>query len=199
MVNKTRTSRTPRKQKRKSLASRAHLERLMKEAASVALSADCDAAVTSPSGSSLTSISECSSPLEAPLPGEATSVTRGKGKAKSNVALNYSNVLLIERFQAAVETRTAICRRLEQLVRHSPMYTPPVQNKLIRFLRDDFIRGDKTLQVIENLKHSDFISAPCSEDGIDIVQQEVTENTKMLFEGSKELMLIGDQIAISFS
>jgi len=199
MVSKSRTPRTPRKQKRKSLASRAHLERLMKEATSVAASADSDSEDASLSGSSFASTSACSFPSGSQLPGEADSVTTGKGKAKLNVTLNYSNVLLIERFQAAVETRTAICRRLEQLVRNSPIYTPPVQTQLIRFLRDDFIRGDKTLQVIENLKHSDFISAPPSEGGIDIVRQEVTESTKMLFEGSKELMLIGDQIATSFS
>ncbi|KAL4070588.1 hypothetical protein J3A83DRAFT_4244333 [Scleroderma citrinum] len=178
MVNQHRTPRTPRKQKRKSLASRAHLDRLMKEAASAASSSDCE--------------------VGSPFPGEASTHTKGKGKAKT-VTLNYSNVLLIERFQAAVESRTAICRRLEQLVRHSPIYTPAVQNQLVRFLRDDFIRGDKTLQIIENLKHSDFISASPSEDGIDIVRQEVTESTKMLFEGSKELITIGDQIATSFS
>lgn len=175
----------------------------MKEATSVATSADCDSEVASLSqaGSSIASDSACSSPSGSQLSGETNSIatSKGKGKAKPNVTLNYSNVLLIERFQAAVETRTAICRRLEQLVRNSPIYTPPVQTQLIRFLRDDFIRGDKTLQIIENLKHSDFISAPPSEDGIDIVRQEVTESTKMLFEGSKELMLIGDQIATSFS
>ncbi|KAL4067386.1 hypothetical protein V8B97DRAFT_1977672 [Scleroderma yunnanense] len=196
MVNQHRTPRTPRKQKRKSLASRAHLDRLMKEAASAASSSDCE--VGSSAVSTFPSTSACSSRSGSPFPGEASTHTKGKGKAKT-VTLNYSNVLLIERFQAAVESRTAICRRLEQLVRHSPIYTPAVQNQLVRFLRDDFIRGDKTLQIIENLKHSDFISASPSEDGIDIVRQEVTESTKMLFEGSKELMTIGDQIATSFS
>ncbi|KAI5982733.1 hypothetical protein EDD15DRAFT_2320740 [Pisolithus albus] len=188
MVSKSRTSR---KQKRRPLSSRAQLARLMKEATSGTVTADHDE--SSASGSSLAS----SEPVS---PGRTigTSVN-ANGKAKASPTVNYANVLLIERFQAAVETRTAICRRLEQLVRNSTVYSPTVQNRLIRFLRDDFIRGDRTLQIIEGLRHSDFISTQASEEGIDIMREEVSESTKILFEGSKELMVIGDQIAMQFS
>ncbi|KAI6012496.1 hypothetical protein F5J12DRAFT_536908 [Pisolithus orientalis] len=185
--------RAPRKQKRGSLSSRAQLARLMKEVT-------CGTATRATDhGENLASASL--SPSSEPSSSGhivCTSVD-ARGKAKTSPMVNYANILLIERFQAAVETRTAICRRLEQLVRSSTIYSPAVQNRLVRFLRDDFIRGDRTLQIIEGLRHSDFISAPPSEDGIDIVREEVSESTKMLFEGSKELMVIGDQIATYFS
>lgn len=188
MVSK---SRTPRKQKRRPLSSRAQLARLMKEATSGTATADHDE--NSASGSSLAS-SESSSPGHT-----MCTAVNANGKAKASTTVNYANVLLIERFQAAVENRTAICRRLEQLVRNSTIYSPTVQNRLVRFLRDDFIRGDRTLQIIEGLRRSDFISTPPSEDGIDIMREEVSESTKILFEGSKELMVIGDQIAMHLS
>ncbi|KAI6047959.1 hypothetical protein EDC04DRAFT_39581 [Pisolithus marmoratus] len=188
MVSK---SRTPRKQKRRSLSSRAQLARLMQVATSRTATTGHDGSLAS--GSSPAPSESSSSGHTIYTPADA------RGKATANRTVNYANVLLVERFQAAVETRTAICRRLEQLVRNSTIYSPTVQNRLIRFLRDDFIRGDRTLQIIEGLRHSDFISTPSSEDGIDIVQEEVSESTKMLFEGSKELMVIGDQIATYFS
>ncbi|KAI6120588.1 hypothetical protein EDD16DRAFT_1574441 [Pisolithus croceorrhizus] len=167
----------PRKQKRRPLSSRAQLARLMKEATSGTATTDHDE--NSAPGSSLAS-SESLSP-------DHTICTSDNAhrKAKANTTVNYANVLLMERFQAAVENRTAIRRRLEQLVCNSTIYSPTVQSRLIRFLRDDFIR--------------DFISPPSGEDGIDIMQEEVSESTKVLFEGSKEFMVIGDQIAMHLS
>ncbi|KIJ66312.1 hypothetical protein HYDPIDRAFT_26673 [Hydnomerulius pinastri MD-312] len=169
-------SQTPRKQKRKSLASRDHFARLIREAT-----------VAEPEASPSSSQPDAS----------ATSDT--KGKAKATPTLNYANVLLIERFQAAVENRTAICQRLEQLVRNSNMYTPSAQTRLIRCLRDDFIRGDKTRRIIDDLKHSDFISTPPGEEEIEYMRKEVSESTRMLLEGSQELHEIGDHIAAQFS
>ncbi|KAI6096886.1 hypothetical protein EV401DRAFT_1817954, partial [Pisolithus croceorrhizus] len=108
--------------------------------------------------------------------------------------VNYANVLLIERFQAAVENRSAICRRLEQLVRNSTIYSPTVQNRLIRFLRDDFIRGDRTLQIIEGLRHSDFIAHhPVRMESISCRKR--SRRVQDTLRGSKELVVIGDQIA----
>ncbi|KAG6330131.1 hypothetical protein ID866_8956 [Astraeus odoratus] len=198
MPNKSRAARAPRKQKRRSLASRAHLDRLMKEAIPATADADCDepslsASPSASMSSSSGSILPCENSTDVSIGGSS------RGARKSSSTLNYANVLLIERFQVAVENRTAVCRRLEQLIRSSPMYPPTVQSRLIRFLRDDFIRGDRTLQVIENLRHSDFISASSSEDGVDTVREEVSESTKKLFEGSRELMVIGEQIATHFS
>lgn len=109
--------------------------------------------------------------------------------------LNYANVLVIERFQAAVENRASTCQRLEQLIRTSPTYTPAVKNQLIGCLRDDFIRGGKTRRIIENLRRSDFISTPPSDDEIEFMRKDIAESTRILLEGSKELEAIGDHIA----
>ncbi|KIJ22108.1 hypothetical protein PAXINDRAFT_6223 [Paxillus involutus ATCC 200175] len=166
---------TPRKQKRKSLASRDHFARLIREATL----ADPGALSASQAESSTSS--------------------ETKGKPTATATLNYGNVLLIERFQAAVENRTSICQRLEQLIRNSPVYTPAVQNQLIRCLRDDFIRGDKTRRIIEDLRRSDFISTIPGEEEVEYMRKEVSESTRILLEGSKELQGIGDRIAAHFS
>ncbi|KAH7886141.1 hypothetical protein F5I97DRAFT_1928014 [Phlebopus sp. FC_14] len=166
---------TPRKQRRKSLASRTRFTRLIREA--TALGADRE-----PSAST--------SQLD-----QGPSCTKDKGRP----TVNYANVLLIERFEAAVDNRTAICQRLEQLVRNSPIYTPAAQNRLICCLRDDFIRGDKTRRIIEDLRQSDFVSAIPGVDGNDFVRDEVSESTRLLLQGTRELQEIGDQIAMHFS
>ncbi|KIK94766.1 hypothetical protein PAXRUDRAFT_428070 [Paxillus rubicundulus Ve08.2h10] len=168
---------TPRKHKRKSLASRDHFTRLIREATL----ADPGALSTSQAESS------------------TNSESKGKATATATATLNYGNVLLIERFQAAVENRTATCQRLEQLIRNSPVYTPAVQNQLIRCLRDDFIRGDKTRRIIEDLRRSDFISTLPGEEEVECMRKEVSESTRILLEGSKELQGIGDRIAAHFS
>ncbi|KAF9225426.1 hypothetical protein BS17DRAFT_778571 [Gyrodon lividus] len=166
----------PRKQKRKSLASRDHFARLIREATVADSGASSSASQADSSTSSDT-----------------------KGKATATPTLNYANVLLIERFQAAVENRTAICQTLEQLIRNSPVYTPAVQNQLVRCLRDDFIRGDKTRRIIEDLRRSDFISTLPGEQELEYMRKEISESTRILLEGSKELQGIGDRIAAHFS
>ncbi|KAG2367748.1 hypothetical protein BDR07DRAFT_231323 [Suillus spraguei] len=115
-------------------------------------------------------------------------------------APNYSNILLIEKFQDALDTRTAVCRRLEILVRSSTLYTPSAQARLIKCLRDDYIRGDRTRKAIDNLRHSDFISTTSMvNQDAEFITKEVMESTRLFFEGSKELQEIGDQIAAQFS
>ncbi|KAG1757127.1 hypothetical protein EDB19DRAFT_1655995 [Suillus lakei] len=104
------------------------------------------------------------------------------------------------KFQDALDTRTAVCRRLEILVRSSTLYTPSAQARLIKCLRDDYVRGDRTRKVIDNLRHSDFISAgSMANQDSEFITKEVTESTRLFFEGSKELQEIGDQIAAQFS
>lgn len=115
--------------------------------------------------------------------------------APTAATLNYANVLVIERFQAAVEDRTSTCQRLEQLIRASPTYTPAMKSQLISCLRDDFIRGDKTRRIIEDLRRSDFISTLPSDEEIEFMRKDIAENTRILMEGSKELEAIGDHIA----
>lgn len=73
----------------------------------------------------------------------------------ANPIVNYANVLLIRRLQAAVETRTAI-----------------VQTRLIHFLCADFICCGRTRYMIADFMHLDFVSTPSSEDRIDIVREE---------------------------
>jgi len=169
---------TPRKQKRKSLASRDHFARLIREStiADSGASSSESASQTRPSTSSDT-----------------------KGKATATPTVNYANVLLIEQFQAAVENRTAICQRLEQLIRSSPAYTPAVQNQLVHCLRDDFIRSDKTRRIIEDLRGSDFVSTQPGEEDIEYMGKEISESTRILLAGSEELEGIGDRIAAHFS
>ncbi|KAH7930388.1 hypothetical protein BV22DRAFT_1028355 [Leucogyrophana mollusca] len=168
------TKAPPRKQqrKKKSLSHRDHFARLVKNAAS----ADPDFLVPSSSSAS-SSTSETNAPATAP-------------------ALNYSNILLIENFQNAVDNRTAVCRRLELLVRSSPVYTPAAQSRLIKCLRNDYVRGEKTRRVIDNLRQSVFISASGPKEDNEIVRREILESTRLFFEGSKELRDIGDQIAV---
>ena len=170
-------TRTPRKQKRRSLASKDQFARLVREA------------VLSNPGTSLSSSQ-----------GEPSSSSdSGKKTTPTAATLNYTNVLVIERFQAAVENRTSTCQRLEQLIRTSPTYTPAVKNQLISCLRDDFIRGDKTRRIIEDLKRSDFISTLPSDEEIEFMRKDISESTQTLLEGSKELEAIGDHIAAHFS
>jgi len=169
MVN----TRTPRKQKRRSLASKDHFTRLIREAI-----------LPDPETSSSNTQGESSS-----------SPDSGKKTVPTAVTLNYSNVLVIERFQAAVENRTSTCQRLEQLIRTTPTYTPAVKSKLISCLRDDFIRGDKTRRIIEDLRRSDFISTLPSDEEMEFMRKDITESTRILLEGSKELQAIGDRIA----
>ncbi|KAG2076847.1 hypothetical protein BDR04DRAFT_628463 [Suillus decipiens] len=120
--------------------------------------------------------------------------------AQTAPAPNYSNILLIEKFQDALDTRTAVCRRLEILVRSSTLYTPSAQARLIKCLRDDYIRGDRTRKAIDNLRHSDFISTTSMvNQDAEFITKEVMESTRLFFEGSKELQEIGDQIAAQFS
>lgn len=170
-------TRTPRKQKRKSFASKDHFARLIR-----------GAVLPDPDTSSSSSQGEPSSSSDSkkkPVPTAAT--------------LNYANVLVIEHFQAAVESRTSTCQRLEQLIRTSPTYTPAVKSQLISCLRDDFIRGDKTRRIIEDLRRSDFISTLSSDEGIEYMRKDIAESTRILLEGSKELQAIGDRIASHFS
>jgi len=169
MVN----TRMPRKQKRRSLASKDHFARLIREAILP------DPGTSSPNTQEESSSSPDSSEKTAP-----TAVT-----------LNYSNVLVIERFQAAVESRTSTCQRLEQLIRTSSTYTPAVKRQLISCLRDDFIRGDKTRRIIEDLRRSDFISTLPSDEDIEFMRKDIAESTRILLEGSKELQAIGERIA----
>lgn len=168
---------TPRKQKRRSLASKEHFARLIREAV-----------LTDPGISSSSS------------QGEPSSSSDSKKKTVSTAAtLNYANVLVIERFQAAVESRASTCQRLEQLIRTSPAYTSAVKTQLISCLRDDFIRGDKTRRIIEDLRRSDFISTLPSDGDIEYMRKDIAESTQILLEGSKELQAIGDRIAAHFS
>ncbi|KAJ8597601.1 hypothetical protein M405DRAFT_389291 [Rhizopogon salebrosus TDB-379] len=169
------TTKTPkgqptRKQKKRRLSHKDHFARLVKEATGV----NPEETSTMSSGAST------STPQATPAP-------------------NYSNILLIEKFQDALDTRTAVCRRLEILVRNSPLYTPAAQARLIRCLRDDYIRGNRTKKIIDNLRHSDFISGTSTDQDAEFIKKEVTENTRLFFEGSKELEEIGDQIAAQFS
>lgn len=169
-------TRTPRKQKRRSLASKDHFARLIREAM-----------LPDPGTSSSSQ-------------GEPSSSSDSKKKmVPTTVTLNYANVLVIERFQAAVESRTSTCQRLEQLIRTSPTYTPAVRNQLISCLKDDFIRGDKTRRIIEDLRRSDFISTLPSDEDIEYMRKDIAESTRILLEGSKELQVIGDHIAAQFS
>ena len=166
MVN----ARMPRKQKRRSLARKDHFARLIREAI-------------------------------LPDPGTSSSKTQGESSPSPDktapiaVTLNYANVLVIERFQAAVESRTSTCQRLEQLIRTSSTYTPAVKSQLISCLRDDFIRGDKTRRIIEDLRRSDFISTLPSDEDIEFMRNDIAESTRILLEGSKELQAIGERIA----
>jgi len=168
---KTPKGQPTRKQKKRRLSHKDHFARLVKEATGI-----------SPEEASTASSSEASTsaPQATPAP-------------------NYSNILLIEKFQDALDTRTAVCRRLEVLVRNSPLYTPAAQARLIRCLRDDYIRGNRTKKIIDNLRHSDFISGTGTDQDAEFIKKEVTENTRLFFEGSKELEEIGDQIAAQFS
>ncbi|KAH0838001.1 hypothetical protein J3R83DRAFT_6240 [Lanmaoa asiatica] len=168
---------TPRKQKRRSLASKDHFARLIREA------------ILPDAGTSSSSSQ-----------GEPSSTSDSKKKMVPTAAtLNYANVLVIERFQAAVEGRTSTCQRLEQLIRTSPTYPPAVKGKLISCLRDDFIRGDKTRRIIEDLRRSDFISTQPSDEEIEYMRKDIAESTRILLEGSKELQAVGDRIAVQFS
>jgi hypothetical protein len=133
-------------------------------------------------------------------PEEVASTSSSSPATQTALAPNYSNILLIEKFQDALDTRTAVCRRLEILVRSSILYTPSAQARLIKCLRDDYVRGDRTRKVIDNLRHSDFISATSmANQDAEFITKEVMESTKLFFEGSKELQEIGDQIAAQFS
>jgi len=163
-------TRTPRKQKRRSLANKDQFARLIREA------------VLSNPGILLSS-----------SPGESGSDSEKK-TPPNLVTLNYANVLVIERFQAAVESRTSTCQRLEQLIRTSNTYTPAVKHQLISCLRDDFIRGDKTRRIIEDLRRSDFISTLPSDEDIEFMREDIAESTRVLLEGSKELEAVGDHI-----
>ncbi|KAG2149553.1 hypothetical protein BD769DRAFT_1406909 [Suillus cothurnatus] len=175
MVKSTKTPKgqPTRKHKKRRLSHKDHFARLMKEVVEVTPEEVASTSSSSPASTSTTQA--------APSP-------------------NYSNILLIEKFQDALDTRTAVCRRLEILVRSSTLYTPSAQARLIKCLRDDYIRGDRTRKVIDNLRHSDFISATsmASQDA-EFITKEVTESTRLFFEGSKELQEIGDQIAAQFS
>jgi len=133
--------------------------------------------------------------------GESSSPSPDSPKKTTPTAatLNYSNVLVIEHFQAAVESRTFTCQRLEQLIRASPTYTAAVKNRLIGCLRDDFVRGDKTRRIIEDLRRSDFISTTPSEEDTEHMRKDIAESTRVLLEGSKELQAIGDHIATHIS
>ncbi|KAG8219482.1 hypothetical protein J3R82DRAFT_418 [Butyriboletus roseoflavus] len=168
-------TRTPRKQKRRSLASKDHFARLIREA------------ILPDPGTSSGSQGEPSSSSESTKKVVPTAAT-----------LNYANVLVIERFQAAVESRTSTCQRLEQLIRTSPTYTPAVKTQLISCLRDDFIRGDKTRRIIEDLRRSDFISTLLPDEEVEYMRKDIAESTRILLEGSKELQGIGDRIAAHF-
>ena len=172
MVKETRSSKgqSTRKHKKRRFSHKDHFDRLVKEAAGVNLE-------------------------EAPIASSSTSTTQ----AAPAPAPNYSNILLIEKFQDALDTRTAVCRRLEILVRNSPLYTPAAQARLIKCLRDDYIRGNRTKKIIDNLRHSDFISGTSTDQDAEFITKEVTESTRLFFEGSKELEEIGDQIAAHFS
>ncbi|KAG2155613.1 hypothetical protein DEU56DRAFT_315536 [Suillus clintonianus] len=175
MVKPTKTPKgqPPRKHKKRRLSHKDHFARLMKEAVEFAPEEVASTSSSSPDSTSTTQ--------PAPAP-------------------NYSNILLIEKFQDALDTRTAVCRRLEILVRSSILYTPSAQARLIRCLRDDYVRGDRTRKVIDNLRHSDFISATSmANQDAEFIRKEVLESTKLFFEGSKELQEIGDQIAAQFS
>lgn len=171
MVKPTKTPKgqPTRKHKKRRLSHKDHFTRLMKEAVEF-----------SPEEAASTSSSSAVSTSTAPAP-------------------NYSNILLIEKFQDALDTRTAVCRRLEALVRSSTLYAPAAQGRLIKCLRDDYVRGDRTRKVIDNLRHSDFISAASANQDAECIRKEVVESTRLFFEGSKELQEIGDQIAAQFS
>jgi len=173
MVKQTKTpkSQPTRKHKKRRLSHKDHFARLVKEATEANLE---EASIASSSEAS-TSTSQA-----APTP-------------------NYSNILLIEKFQDALDTRTAVCRRLEVLVRDSLLYTPAAQARLIKCLRDDYTRGNRTKNIIDNLRHSDFISGTDTDQDAEFIKKEVTESTRLFFEGSKELEEIGDQIAAQFS
>lgn len=133
-------------------------------------------------------------------PEEVASTSSSSSSTQTAPAPNYSNILLVEKFQDALDTRTAVCRRLEILVRSSTLYTPSAQARLIKCLRDDYVRGDRTRKVIDNLRHSDFISATSmANQDAEFITKEVMESTRLFFEGSKELQEIGDQIAAQFS
>jgi len=136
-------------------------------------------------------------------PEEAASISSSSAESTSTAqttpAPNYSNILLIEKFQDALDTRTAVCRRLEILVRSSTLYTPTAQSRLIKCLRNDYDRGERTKQAIDNLRHSDFISATSTNQDVEFIKKDVVESTRLFFEGSKELQEIGDQIAAQFS
>jgi len=160
----------PRKHKKRRLSHKDHFARLVKEAAGL-----------NPEETSVASSSEATT------------------SAPTAPAPNYSNILLIEKFQDALDIRTAVCRRLEILVRNSTSYTPAAQSRLIKCLRDDYIRGNRTKKVIEDLRHSDFISGTSTDQDAEFIKKEVTESTRLFFEGSKELEEIGDQIAAQFS
>lgn len=159
-----------RKHKKRRLSHKDHFARLVKEAAGV------NSEEPSIASSSVASTSTPTAP-----------------------APNYSNILLIEKFQDALDIRTAVCRRLEILVRNSTSYTPAAQTRLIKCLRDDYIRGNRTKKIIDNLRHSDFISGTSTDQDAEFIKKEVTESTRLFFEGSKELEEIGDQIAAQFS
>src|ERR1700710_249626 len=142
MVKATKTPKgqPTRKQKKRRLSHKDHFARLVKEATGI----NPEETSTTSSGAST------STPQAAPAP-------------------NYSNILLIEKFQDALDTRTAVCRRLEILVRNSPLYTPAAQARLIRCLRDDYIRGNRTKKIIDNLRHSDFISGTSTDQDAEFI------------------------------
>ncbi|KAG2156667.1 uncharacterized protein EDB93DRAFT_926400 [Suillus bovinus] len=175
MAKSTKTSKgqPTRKHKKRRFSPKDHFARLMKESVEI-------------------------SPEE--VASTETSSVASTSTAQTAPAPNYSNILLIEKFQDALDTRTAVCRRLEILVRSSTLYTPSAQARLIKCLRDDYIRGDRTRKAIDNLRHSDFISATSiTNQDSEFITKEVMESTRLFFEGSKELQEIGDQIAAQFS
>ncbi|KAG9314033.1 hypothetical protein JVU11DRAFT_4812 [Chiua virens] len=172
-------NRPSRKQKRKSLASKDHFARLIREAT-----------LPEPDLSSLGSQGEPSSSSSS-----SSSPKRGESTTPTAATLNYTNVLVIERFQAAVENRASTCQRLEQLIRTSHTYAPALKSRLIRCLKDDFIRGDKPRRIIEDLRRSDFISTLPSDEEIEFMRKDIADSTRILLEGSKELEAIGERIA----
>ncbi|KAH7916355.1 hypothetical protein BJ138DRAFT_1121743 [Hygrophoropsis aurantiaca] len=137
------------------------------------------------------------------LPSASSSASSSSSNPTSNnqslkdaPALDYSNILLIEEFQAAVDNRAAVCRRLEFLVRSSPIYSRATQSRLLKCLRNDFERGEQTREVIDTLRQSVFISASGPKEDNELARQEILESTRLFFEGSKELYEIGDKISV---
>jgi len=134
------------------------------------------------------------------LPSSATSSKDGSKRSQQSSSLgldtlNYSNILLIEELGNALDNRTAVIKRLENLMRESGKKTPTDRATLKECLRLEHVSQSKFRSVIEVLKHSEFISALAPpEDWVDI-QDGIREMTTQFERGTKSLCKLGDRIA----